>query len=164
MARTNYAKTKSGGVNSRKLRKEIAADPAITAALVASAEDDAGSDGFTLVFDPALSGAEETALDACIAAHVPGSATPVVGSFLVRAKGTGKTKSLPVTETLYATDNGDGTYAGKAWQRTYTYDAQAKLTQVVTQYFFDDGAVARTITVDYYTNANGDEIEKTTES
>ena len=64
----SYAKSKSGGIRAGRLHADISAD-GIGPACESIVEDSPGSDGFTVTFASALSGAEETQLDTLITNH-----------------------------------------------------------------------------------------------
>lgn len=70
----SYAKTKSGGIRSHLLHASIHADSGIAPICESVTEDAPGSDGFTVVFDAALSEGEETTLDGLITAHIKNAA------------------------------------------------------------------------------------------
>jgi len=65
-------------------------------------------------------------------------------------------------ETLYDTDNKDGTYSGKAEDTVYTYsenDNSVLLYKITTVYYYD-GTVAESVKTEYYKNDNNEIIEK----
>jgi hypothetical protein len=64
----SYAKSKTGGIRAARLHADIEAD-GIGPTCESVVEDSPGSDGFTVIFDAALSGAEETQLDTLITNH-----------------------------------------------------------------------------------------------
>jgi hypothetical protein len=61
------------------------------------------------------------------------------------------------TETWYDTDNGDGTYSGKAEETTYTYLDAIMLYRIVVVYYYD-GTVSSTTKYEYYKNSTTNEI------
>lgn len=61
------------------------------------------------------------------------------------------------TETWYDTDNGDGTYAGKAEETTYTYSDAILLYRTTVVYYYD-GTVQSTTKYEYYKNSSTNEI------
>jgi len=66
-------------------------------------------------------------------------------------------------DTWYDTDNGDGTYSGKAEETTYTYQSGiALLYKIVDTYFYDE-TVASSIKYEYYINSQNQIIEKKVE-
>ena len=62
------------------------------------------------------------------------------------------------TETWYDTDNGSGSYSGKASEATYVYDGNALVSKTEITYYYD-GTIASTVIHDYYRD-NGKIIEK----
>jgi len=63
-------------------------------------------------------------------------------------------------ETWYATDNGDGTYADKAEDCAYTYDASQKLVSKTLTIYYADNSVHSATTTSYYENDQNEVIEK----
>lgn len=74
-----YAKSKTGGIRPARLHADIVAD-GIGPTCESVTEDSPGSDGFTVTFSAALSGAEETQLDTLITNH--DAATPNFGTLV----------------------------------------------------------------------------------
>lgn len=60
-------------------------------------------------------------------------------------------------ETWYDTDNGDGTYTGKAEETIYTYSNSILLYRTTVIYYYD-GTVSSTTKHEYYKNAANNEI------
>jgi hypothetical protein len=65
----SYAKSKTGGIRAYRLHTEIEVDSGIAPTCESVTEDSPGSDGFTIIFDSALSAGEETTLDTIITNH-----------------------------------------------------------------------------------------------
>lgn len=65
------------------------------------------------------------------------------------------------TVTYYETDNGDGTYSGKAEKTTYTYvDNKSTLLRRKVELFCTDGTVFSEENFDYFKNNKDETIEK----
>lgn len=86
----SYAKTKTGGVNAHLLQQEIEADSGIGPTCEHITEDSAGSDGFMVDFDAALSAGEETTLDGLITAHIKNAANYISHGALSVCPGVGQ--------------------------------------------------------------------------
>lgn len=74
------------------------------------------------------------------------------------------TRSLGVAgmlqkETWWATDNGDGTYSDKAFEKVYTYSGISLMSRTETEYL-SDGTVSETKTYGYFTTSDGNVVEK----
>jgi hypothetical protein len=71
------------------------------------------------------------------------------------------TMGMIETEDWYDTDNGDGTYSGKATGAVYVHDANSKnvISQTVTTYYYD-GTVFESIRTSYFRNNLNQLIEK----
>lgn len=65
--------------------------------------------------------------------------------------------------TVWATDNGDGTYADRVEETLYTYGTKKQkntlLSRAITTYFAD-GSVRSTKTIGYFTVSSGGVVEK----
>jgi hypothetical protein len=65
-------------------------------------------------------------------------------------------------ETWYDTDNGDGTYTGKAEETVFTFDGlTSTLLYKIIKTFYFDGTEETSTKVEYYRNTNRELIEKT---
>jgi hypothetical protein len=147
----------TGRVRADLLQKQVNADPAVSVDC-----EYVTVDGNTCkaVFASALSGAEETALDAVVAAHNPGNGILAPKNYYVRIMVPGT--SLPQTDYWYTNQDGVSlAYSEVAEQTDYTYDAAMALIERLLRSFTTDGIVWTEVKYTYFTDPDtGDRVMK----
>lgn len=104
-----------------------------------------------------LSQADQDAIAAAVTAHTNTAWGQVSQNFLVKTF----EDVVLVKEEWFATDNGNGTYSGKAREIVYTYSTSGKLIQTVEKLFWSDGTVRDILTTNHFTNLTANtRIEK----
>jgi YD repeat-containing protein len=145
----------TGRVRADLLQKQVNDDSAIS---VDCQHVTTNGDVCSVVFASALSGPQETALDAVVAAHNPGNGILAAKNYFIRTFHASTT--LPGVDTWYTTmDAQTYAYSNPAEQTTYTYDAQDQLLQRVLKAYTTDGVVWTEVKYLYFTDPDtGDRV------